>query len=484
MPLAAPPRLVGNQEPRYLIVPECHSNAAVEAIDFYRVLGQKLDPWQQLSLRAGLGEDLFGEWVARLVAILLQRQNGKGNVAEARGLAGLFLFGDQKIIHSAHRADTATGAFRRVKPLIDGSYDLSRRVRRMNESSGEAFIELMDGRIWEFRTRGRDGGRGLSAQTLFLDEALEMAAEVLADLLPTLLAIPGAQVWLFSTPPKFYGQYLTQLRKRVLAGEVTNRAYLEWSNPPGADLSDPLVLAAANPALGIRVTLEMLQLLLEELGPELFARECGGIWPEEDEAGWLVIPKAAWEAQQVPATSQMVGRPAFGVHVPPDRNYSAIVAAGERELGGKQIEITVNDNDIVDFRPGTRWVVPRLQQLEQHRPSVLVIDDKAIADEAEEAGLVVHRATVSDVVTGFQLFYDGMAGAGQGGRDVHHLGQKDMTDAVKGADTRKVGNSLAWARHDLAVEIAPPAAGSLALFGHCTPRVHRPAEVVPMVAWR
>lgn len=485
MPLAAPPRLFGHQKPRYLIVPECHSNAAVETIDLYRTLGERLYPWQELSLHAGLGEDRFGEWAAKLVALMVQRQNGKGRVAEARGLGGLFLFGDQKIIHSAHRADTATGAFRRVKPLIDGSADLSRRVRRMNESSGEAFIELMDGRIWEFRTRGRDGGRGLSAQTLYLDEALEMDFEVLADLLPTLLAIPGAQVWLFSTPPKFFGQYLTHLRRRVLGGEVTGRAYLEWSNPPGADLSDPAVLAAANPSLGYRLSPEFLQLLLDELGEELFARECGGIWPEEEEAGWAVIPKVAWQDALVPADSQIVGRPAFGVKVAYDRSYSAIVAAGAREDGGRQLELTVNDQDVVDFRPGTAWVVPRLKELEKHDPSVLVIDDKATADAAESAGLLVHRANASDVATGFALMFDGLAGDDMAGRDVHHIGQPDLTAAVKGGGERKIGSSgRAWAAVDPAVQVTPAEAATLALFGHSTPRVHRPVKNrMPMVAY-
>jgi hypothetical protein len=482
MPIAAP-RLIGHQTPRYLIRPECFSNAADEVIDLYQSLGRRLDPWQGLTLHSGLGEDKFGAWVAFIVALLVQRQNGKGNVAEARGIGGLFLFNDLKIIHSAHRADTATSAFHKVKPLIDGNYDLSRRVKRMNESTGEAFIELMDGRRWEFRTRGRDGGRGLSAQTLFLDEALEMNLEVLADLLPTLLAIAGAQVWLFSTPPKFDGQYLTQLRKRVLAGDHERTTYLEWSNPAGADLRDPAVLAAANPALGIRLTVEMLLDLLRELGPELWGRECGGLWPEPEDAGWLVIPRQAWTDQQVDATSQIIDRPAFGVHVPPDRAYSAIVAAGTREDGGRQVELTVNEHDVVDFRPGTAWIVPRLKELEKHKPCAVIIDDKAVADEAETAGLVIHRATVSDVVTGFQLFYDGTAGEDLTGRTVHHLGQQDLTAAVKGASTRKVGNSLAWARHDLGVEIAPAPAGSLALFAHSTPRVHRPAAVVPMAAW-
>lgn len=484
MPLAAP-ALIGHQEPRYLIRPPAFSSAAAEVVDLAASVGLKLDPWQRLCVDAGLAEDELGELVSFLVAVMVQRQNGKGGITDALELAWLFLFGDRKIIHSAHRADTATGAFRRVKNLIDGSYDLSRRVKRMNESSGEAFVELMNGQICEYRTRGRDGGRGLSAGKLVLDEALEMELEVMADLLPTLLAIDGAQVWLTSTPAKVYGQYLTQLRARALAGEIGTDTYIEWSNPAGADLSKPDVLAAANPAFGIRLTLPKLEVLLRELGPELFALECGGIWPESEEAGWLVIPKDAWQDAQVPVDSQIVGRPAFGVKVSLSRSYTAIVAAGAREDGGRQIELTTNEDDVVDFRPGTAWVVPRLQELERHEPSVLVIDDKVIADAAEEAGLVVHRAGPSDVASGFALMYDGLAGADLDGRDVHHIGQPDLTAAVKGGGERKIGQSgRAWAQIDPAVEVVTADAASLALFGHSTPRVHRPLALVPLVDWR
>lgn len=479
MPIAGP-RLLGRQEPQHLIVPPAYSNAAAETIDLYESLGPKLDPWQKLTLHSALGENEFGDergmWAAFIVALLVQRQNGKGGVAEARILAGLFLFGDPTIIYSAHRLDTANGAFLRVKNLIDGSDELRRRVRRIIDSSGEAKIETMSGPVCEFRTRGRDGGRGLSAATLFLDEALEMELEVMADLLPTLLAIDNAQVWITSTPPKYDGQYLTKLRARAHAGEDVDRvAYLEWSNPAGADLRDPKVLAAANPALGIRLTLEKLQDLRRELGDDLFARECGGIWPVSSDSEWLVIPEAAWLDARVPATSQIVGRPALGVYVPPDRSYSAIAAAGAREGGGRQIELTGDaEEDLVDHRPGTRWIVPRLLQLEKHEPSVVVVDDKAIAEECEEAGLVVHRSSLGDVVTGCGLLYDGVAGPDVAARDVHHLGQKAMTDAAKGATKRNVGGSWAWDRRAATVDIAPIAAASLALFGHATPRVQRP----------
>jgi hypothetical protein len=66
---------------------------------------------------------------------------------------------------------------------------------------------------------------------------------------------------------------------------------------------------------------------------------------------------------------------------------------------------------------------------------------------------------------------------------VFHIGQKELTDAVAGAIKRDVGTSWAWARRDLAVDVTTLAAVSLALFGHSTPRVHRPAAPEPWVIY-
>lgn len=470
--------LLGHQRPRLELVPDCWSCAGQEAIDLASSVGLGLDPWQKHVLNGGLGERADGLWASFLVTLIVQRQNGKGGVTEALELAGLFLWGERKIVHSAHRLDTSTAAFVRVRNLIDGSDDLTRRVKRITSSDGEQFIELMTGARLEFRTRGNTGGRGLTGDRLILDEALELTGEQMAALLPILLAIPNAQVWATSTVPKFPDHYLCGVRKRARAGEP-RRAYFEWGVDKGARLDDPKALAAANPALGIRITLERLADLRTELGDELFARECMGIWPEDDEDQWRVISKSAWMGQSDPS-AQMAGRPAYGVYIPPDRSYSAIVAAGARAEGGRMVELTGDpQRGIVDHRPGTRWIVPRLQELERHEPSVVVIDDKAIADEAEQAGLVVHRASVGDVVTGCQLFYDGVAGDDVAARDVWHLNQEAMTTAVAGADKRKVGSSWAWAHADPTVDIATVAAGSLALFGHSTPRVHRPPQLSP-----
>ena len=60
------------------------------------------------------GERADGKWAAFETALIVPRQNGKGSILEARELAGLFLFGEQLILHSAHEFKTAQEAFRRV----------------------------------------------------------------------------------------------------------------------------------------------------------------------------------------------------------------------------------------------------------------------------------------------------------------------------------------------------------------------------------
>lgn len=466
--------LLGPQWPPFALVPDSYTAAAARELhDFAVMLGQPPDEWQDNVLEIGCGEQQDGTWAAQEVALLVQRQNGKGGVFEPRALGGLFLFGERLIIYTAHLVETAQMAFGRCVDLVDGCDDLRRRVKRVNRISTQESIELLDGAELQFRTRGlgTGKGRGFSCDTLFLDEALYLRQESVDALMPTMLARPNPQIWYLSTPPEDGDAALMKIRDDGLAG-VPGMAMALWCNQRGADLTDERVLAFANPAWGIRLNRQVMAVLRRRLGPEGFARECGGIWPRKGAAEWQVIPEDAWEAAEEPG-SQLVGRPAYGVYVPPDRSWSAIATSGVSSVGGRHIEVTGDADQVLDYRPGTRWVVGRLQELERHRPTVLVIDDKALADEAEAAGLTVHRASVGDVVTGCQLLFDGVAGADVAARDVHHIGQPDLTDAAAGAVKRDVGGSWAWARRDLEVEVAPLAAGSLALFGHCTPRVWR-----------
>ncbi len=480
--------------PRVQHVPSFSSSAGDEAIDLAASAGLFMDPWQSHVLRCSLGERTDGRWAAFEVGLVVARQQGKGSVLEARELFGLVLAGEKQIVHTAHELKTSMKHFKRLIRLFEGSDDLSRRVKKVINSNGKEGLEMVNGAVLECLARTKGAGRGYTGDLVVFDEAYALTDEQMEASVPTMLAVDNAQMWYTSSPPLTAedGRILMSVRDRGegTAGTRDRLAWFDYGLPGNLDridemdLDDKAAWFAALPSLRSgRVREENVQVMRDVLSSKGFAREILGIWPARPNlAGWRVIPEYLWDAACDP-DSQLDGRPAYGVHVPPDRSYSAISAAGGRAGGGRHVELT-GGGAMDDFRPGTAWLVPRLKELEKHNPSVVVIDDKAVADEAENAGLVVHRATVPDVVTGCQLFYDGIAGADPEGRTLKHIGQEELAKSIAGAAKRNVGGSWAWERHDLTVHVSPVASASLALFGHATPRIHRPAPQPFFAAWR
>lgn len=478
----------GSQTPRVSTFPQAAYSSGPDVADLCAAAGLVLDPWQRYVLDHGLGETPDGKWSAREVAVWVPRQNGKGAVIEARVLAGLFLLGERRILWSAHEYKTAQEGFLRIRELIQAAPEFDRMVKRYWEGSGEQGIELTTGQRLKFIARSRGSGRGFSGDCLVLDEAQELTLLQMKALFSTMSAksIDGnPQIWYLGTPPEDPAAWVYGIRQDGEAGK-DRLAYFDWGlgevdtsvgvKQRLAAYADRELWYRANPGLGIRISEEFCEDELSRLR-EGFAPERLGMWlpyAGDEVSGWQVIGQPAWEAAEDP-DSQVEGRPAYGVYVPPDRSYAAIGVAGARAGGGRHLEVAGNGESL-DYRPGTAWVVPRLRELERHTPSVVVVDDKALAEEAEAAGLVVHRANIADVVTGCQLLFDGVSGPDVEARDVRHIGQPELTDAVRGAVRRDVGGSWAWARRDLAVDVTPLAAVSLALFGHCTPRIQRPEE--------
>ena len=486
----------GSQTPRVSTYPTAGYTSGPDVADLAEAAGLVLDPWQRYVLDHSLGERPDGKWAAREVACWVPRQNGKGVLIEARVLAGLFLLGERRILWSAHEYKTAQEGFLRIRELIQSSPDFDALVKRYWEGSGEQGVELTTGQRLKFIARSRGSGRGFSGDTIILDEAQELTLLQMKALFSTMSAksIHGnPQIWYLGTPPEDPAAWVYGIRKDGEAGK-DRLAYFDWglgeidpTVPIRERLKqyrDPELWYQANPGLGIRISEEFCEDELSRLH-EGFAPERLGMWlpyAGDEATGWQVIGQAAWEAA-LAGESRVDGRPAFGVYVPPDRGYAAIGVAGASTAGGRHIEVA-GRNGVLDFRPGVGWVVQRLKELEAHEPSVVVVDDKAIAEEAEKAGLTVHRANVADVVTGCQLLFDGIAGADESARDVHHIGQPELTEAVRGAVKRDVGGSWAWQRRDLAVDVTPLAAVSLALFGHSTKRVHRPVDQQFFASWR
>src|ERR1035438_5767748 len=245
----------GAQQARVSSWPPYASTSGDETIALARLAGIELDEWQQTELRHEMGESpdwkcpkcmhrmaepipcpdhpglpLLHPWAAFECCEIVSRQNGKSEKRVVRMLGGLFVVEEQLQIYSAHLFDTAMEIFRRLAFLVENCDELRREVKHrgsklvgITRSHGQEGIELRDGRRIRFKARTGGGGRGFSADCLYLDEAMILPEVFLGATVPTLSARPNPQICLSGSAPDeedpaHDGVVLAKRRARALAG--------------------------------------------------------------------------------------------------------------------------------------------------------------------------------------------------------------------------------------------------------------------------
>ena len=109
----------GSQKPTVLIAPKiADTSDGDEAIELAGLLGINLDEWQCELIRLILGRDEGGRLAALTVAVSIPRQNGKNTVLHVIEIY-LLLMKRTKILHTAHRTDTARESFERVTSFFE-----------------------------------------------------------------------------------------------------------------------------------------------------------------------------------------------------------------------------------------------------------------------------------------------------------------------------------------------------------------------------
>lgn len=477
----------GARTPRVSRFPDYPTSAGREAVRLAADAGLQLDPWQQDLLVHSLGEDRSGMWSAFEVGVMVSRQNGKGALLEARALAGLLLFGERLIVHTAHEMKTSLEAFRRIQVLFQATPDLRRRVKRVINQRGEEGIELRDGARLRFIARSKGSGRGFSGDLVILDEAYALTADQMDALMPTMSARDNPQIWYTSSPPLnvHSGEQLFSVRRRG-EGDGDRLAWFDWGvkgcldNLDAIDLDDRRLWAQANPAYGIRISEWFVERERQALTREGFARERLGVWPPDLGQGFTVIPAEAWTAAEDPA-SRVAGRMVLAPSVSLDRSRTTITVAGWRADGKAHVEV-------IEAGPGTGWVPPSLTRLAgTHRPVATVVDEfgptGSLIPDIEAAGVTVQRMTTSDVARAFGMFYDAVCGD-DAARILRHLGQPELTEAVAGGMRRSLGDGTAWDRKKPTTDITPVVSATNALWGLLMFGRQESTPAVPMVTWR
>lgn len=495
----------------------CGDYMSQDMLDWAKGFGYKLDPWQEWVLREGCGTRPDGRWASFENTLIVPRQNGKGTILEVRELAGMYVFGEKLIIHTAHELKTAQEHFLRVIQTIESYSALSKRVKgKPRFSHGEEQIQLLSrptmifgsgrNRVYQpvaprlrFLARSRGAGRGFTCNCLIYDEAMILATSSVGASLPMLSAVPNAQMWLTGSAGMEDSEQLARSRRRIVH-DTKDLFGAEWSIRPHLatcpvdrklgrasnnyvvceehdDRDVPESWAIANPALGQgRLSMDFTRNELATLDTTEFDRErCGvGEWPAEEEK-WKVVSEDLFKSLtlEYPGNIPAGGQIAFAIDVDEGGANSTISVAWIHKDKFMVMEVPKNCS-----RPGTDWVVDRLEQLvKKYRPLAIVAPRSGpaagLGDDLEKLWPKHHKFASKLIRTGpgddaaaFAWFVQ-QCKADK--KPLRHLGQVKgygLWHAVGTAETRVVGDGgESWSRRDSTTDITPATSCNLAAWG-------------------
>ncbi len=470
-----------------LIVPRIHHTPVADfelgdrAVEWCRRVGLHLDPEQELVLRDSLGTRDDGRWQSFEVGFNAPRQNGKGEVLMARELFGAYELGEGFIVHSAHEFKTSERHFERVVSAVKACPELYARVKRspsgrvigFRYSHGDEAVDLQDGTRIEFRTRTRAGMRGFDdVGLLVLDEAMILSEWAHGAMLPTVRASSaqrGPQLWYAGSAADQenheHAIVWTRLRERAVAGDDEGLAYFEWSldfdhpdDVPDEVASDTDEWLRVNWAIERgRVQVEHMARELRALGRRQFCVELLGVgdYPDTELTGDAIIDLETWLGLE-DAESKVEDPVCIAFDVSPNRRTS-IAVSGMNERGKPHVEV-------IHSRAGTGWVAERLAELYQNHDVLEVVCDGfgpagMLATKIEEAGVTVRKLKTGEYADACGRFADEV-----GEKRVVHIGQDELTTAVRGARTRPLVDRWAWSRSKSRTDPGPLIASTLALW--------------------
>ena len=458
-------------------VPLFTESRADDVYEMAELVGFNLMPWQREVIDGSMGVRDDDKWAAREVAINCPRQNGKGGILELVELTSMFTWRlkssshPKLVIHSAHEAITSRMHFDRLWSLIEGTPELLQQVRRQraNFSHGQEGFKLVDGTEMLFKTRTKSGGRGLSCDHLFLDEAMILPDAALAALFPSLRARENPQVVYAGSAVDQevhdHGLVFTRVRDRARKGvDVDELAYFEWSldydDPdlvPEEVFHDESAWSQATPAMGILIDYDYIRTEVKALPRRTAAVELLGVgdYPDPAGVGDSPISPESWAACEFP-DSELQDPVCLFFDTSPGRRTS-LAAAGRDQDGEWHIQV-------IEKLPGTDWLPSRLAELDaKHNLLSIGCDDagpaKNIVPAIEAQGISVQTFNAGEVAQACGALVDLVAA-----RQLRHLGSLDLWNAIRGASTRPLGDRWAWSRKSSSVDISPLVASTLALW--------------------
>lgn len=323
---------MGSPTPRVATpVPDGAVSIGSDVAELAEAIGEPLFPWQELvAERTALVDPSTGRWCHQTVGVVVARQNGKTHLLRPRILAGLYLWGERLIVHTAQNREISLETFRAVADTIERTPWLRQELRYVRRTNGQEEIALKSGARYRIVASTAAAARGLSADLVIIDEAREhRTVDAYAALVYTTQARPNPQTWLTSNAGDATSVVLNRVRDQAVRaiaapGTDTTVGYLEWSAPPGCKLDDRDGWAAANPSLGLTLTDTTLEARMRSDPPDVFRTEALCQWVDTLESPW---PADSWTDAREDGLQLEPGRPTWlGLDIAPNRRTGALVA--------------------------------------------------------------------------------------------------------------------------------------------------------------
>ena len=448
-------------------------------------MGRPLQPWQRQIVDVATELDEAGGWAYRTVVVTVQRQAGKTTLIGPVSLHRCLTRPRAKTWLTAQRRQDARDTWRDVAELVAAS-PLGELFPMRRSNGSEELTATPTGSFLRVFAPSEDALHGKANELVTVDEGWAFDAAqgaALQQAITPTFTTTGGQLWLPSTAgtaaSTWLRGYVDRGRAAVESGQRSGVAYFEWSLESAAAevvlttlteihrrsgrLDDRLaaeldaaidLVMAAHP--GQYVRRDAIRSAALEMPPGEFIRAYGNVWTLTADR---VIADHAWAAcrdKQLQPPEPGALRLSFDVTS--NRSHGAIGGAWRNVDGRPAV-------DVLDARPGTSWLVERVEQL-AHRWRVDEVGcDGAgpaldIADELERRGRVkVRRITGREYVAACAGFL-----AAVDSTQLTHRGTTALDAAVSAAAKRELGDTWVWGRRQSAGPIAGLVSATVALW--------------------
>ena len=433
--------LLGISRPRIETKPVEAETIGGDVVEFAKAINMPLLDWQEYVINEA-SKVKNGKFVHKTALFIVSRQNGKTHLLRMRILAGLFLWDERLQIAAAQNRDIALETFRQCVEVIDNFDWLRRKVKAVTRANGREEILLKSGCRYKIVAPTAGGSRGLSADTVYLDEArMAKTFDGFSALTYTMQARPNPQLWVTSNAGDIHSVVLNSLRERAMhkieKDTDDDIMYMEWSAHPDRRLGDIDGWREANPALGKTIQLETLKARMSD-PPEIIQTELLCQWVTTMNSAF---PTGSWNQCAQPNLELKNDRPTWlGLEISPERDYWALTGAQvleDKTIAVGLMEYVESEGAIDDLR-----IASRVADWAKKYNAEAIVANRFTGDSV--VAKLRQVGIKAEVIQGAKYYQacDEALSAITGNRVVHGS-QPELTNAVNSC-TKRTNESGAW----------------------------------------